>query len=479
MQIDTIKPDQVTFLSVVDACTSLGSLAEGQNIHTGITNSEFKTDVRVGTALVNMYGKCGSLDKARSVFDKTTERDVVLWSAMISACAQNDYGEEALELFLQMQIEGLKPDMITCVCALGACGSIGALTEGQGIHASIIKNKDESNLIVGNTLITMYGKCGSLVDARSVFTEIPRRDCVSWNGMIAACIQNDNSKVALELFVQMQAEGTNPDKVTFIGILSASASLATLGEAQEVHTTIVHCGFEADVFVGSALVSMYGKCGSPDDAWTVFDKIHHRNVVSWNAMIAAYAQNGHGKKALKLYNEMLSEGIKPDEITFIHIIAACSHTGLTDAGKYYFASMMRDHGLKPLVDHYECMIDLLGRAGQLTEAEEMITGMPAEYVTAAWLNMLSVCRTHGDVERGVHAAHQVLKLDPKKLSPYVLLSNIHAAAGRWDEVANIRRLMKDNCVKKVPGCSYIEIENNVHEFTAGATPHPQKDEIYA
>eukprot|EP00249_Psilotum_nudum_P023613 c28935_g4_i7 orf=436-1446(+) len=231
--------------------------------------------------------------------------------------------------------------------------------------------------------------------------------------------------------------------------------------------------------MGNALVNMYGKCGSLTDARSLFDKMPHHNVVSWNSMISVYAQNGNGKAALELFPLMGLEGVKPDNITFIGILSACSHTGLLDDGCYQFISMSRDHLITPRLDHYVCMIDLLGRAGQFNEAEGLINSIPFEPHPVLWINLLGTCRIHGDVERGAQAAEHAFELDPNNTAVFVLLSNIYAAAGNWDDAAKVRKTIINRGVKKKPGRSCIEIKNRVHEFFVGDTSHPQKENIYA
>uniref|UniRef100_UPI0040747504 Synthetic PPR-DYW protein n=1 Tax=synthetic construct TaxID=32630 RepID=UPI0040747504 len=479
MRRSGIKPDNYTFPFVLKACASLSSLKEGKQIHGHVIKSGFESDVYVQSALIDMYAKCGELEDARKVFDEMPERNVVSWNAMISGYAQNGQSEEALELFREMQQEGIKPSEFTFCSVLSACASLGSLEMGKQIHGYVIKSGFESIVFVGNALIDMYAKCGSIEDARKVFDEMPERTVVSWTAMISGYAQNGQSEEALELFREMQREGVKPDEVTLPSVLSACANLGALEQGKQIHAYVIKSGFESDVFVGSALIDMYAKCGSIEDARKVFDKMPERDVVSWNAMIAAYAQHGHGKEALQLFQQMQQEGVKPSEVTFTSILSACSHAGLVDEGHHYFESMSPDYGITPRVEHYGCMVDLLGRAGRLDEAEDLIKSMPFQPNVVVWGTLLGACRVHGDVERGERAAERILELDPESAAPYVLLSNIYAAAGRWDEAAKVRKLMKERGVKKEPGCSWIEVNNKVHEFVAGDKSHPQTKEIYA
>lgn len=478
MQAKGIKPNRISFICTLEACTELAALAEGQELHHSIIELGLEVDVDVGNTLINMYGKCRSLDKARVAFAKMQQRDVVSWSAMISVCAQNGHGQEALELFSQMQAEGVKANKVTFIGILDACASLASLQDGQSIHLKIIDCGFESDTVLGNTLLNMYGKCGSLADAMTVFVKMPQRSAVSWNAMIVAYSQNGHGKEALELFGQMLTEAVKPTKITFISILDACASVAALTEGQEIHDYLVDAGFDSDLFVGTALLNMYGKCGILKNARSIFDRMTQRNVVAWGAIISAFAQNGHGKEALHLFEQMKIDGVKPDKITFISVLTACSHNGLLEEGRKLFNSMEKDHDLSPSMDHYTCMIDILGRAGNLHEAEELIDKIPFEHSSPAWLSLLAGCRFHGDVNRGIRAADHLFELDPMGASPYVQLSYMFAAAGRWDDLAKVRKTMRENGLQNQPCRSFIEIERRVHEFVWD-TSHPLKEKLYA
>lgn len=433
-------PNKVTFISILGAFASQSALFEGKKIHACIAEGSFQSDVVVGTALVNMYGKCGAINDARVSFDKMLERNLITWNAMISMYAHHEQGKEALHLFQQMQTQGIQPDEVTFINVLSACASVGEVTAGRIIHSWIVDSGFQSGLTVANALVNMYGKCGVVEEARSVFDKMQPRDWVSWNAIITAYAQQGNGKDALELFKHMQDEGIKPDKVTFTSILGACASLAALVEGKLFHACLLDDGLDADVTIGNALVSMYGRCGALDDAYSVFYKVHPYSFVSWTAIIAAYAQQGHAREALELFREMQQEGVKPDEVTFISLLSACSHAGLLQEGQSCFASMEKDYGLLPKVEHCMCMIDLLGRAGLLDEAEELICRMPSQAKALLWSALLAACRIHGDTERGMRAAKHTFDLDPQDVAPYVLLSNIHAVKGRWVDAESITLL---------------------------------------
>jgi len=415
----------------------------------------------------------------QTVFDEMLERDGISWNVMIAGCARYGHSKEALSFFLQMQQAGMKPTPFTFASTLSACASLSELEKGKQIHIHIIRDEFDSNIILGNALIDMYAKCGCLEDAVKVFDKMPERDVVSWNALIAGNSRHGKGDGALKLFSEMRCLGLKPTQCTLASLLSACASVATLGMGKQIHVHNIQTGFESNVFAGSALLDMYAKCGSIDDARRVFDNILDRNAVSWTSMIIGYAQNGCGEEALQIFEQMLLVGMKPDNITFVGVLTACSHAGLVDEAHYYFDSMSQDHSITPTVDHYTCMIDLFGRAGLLDKVEDFIDNMPFEPDAFMWGSVLGACRIHGNLKLAKLAAEHHFELEPDNAAPYVLLSNIYASNGKWEDVAEVRKIMSGKLVKKKPGCSWIEVKNSVHMFTAEDGSHPQTGEIYA
>ncbi|KAJ7563082.1 hypothetical protein O6H91_03G096300 [Diphasiastrum complanatum] len=479
MQKTGIAPDKVVFLVVLKACAKIAALEQGKELHSLIINSGFESDVMVDSALVDMYAKCGCIVNAREVFDKMSKRDVVSWSTMIAGYAQQGLGKEALALYEQMKQENVQPNIATYVVLLKACARIAALEQGKLLHSQILKHGFASDVIVGNTLVDMYTKCGCIDYAHQVFKDMPERNVVSWNVMIAGYAQQGLGKEALALYEQMKQERVKPDDVTYVVLLKACASIAALEQGKQLHSHIIKSGFESDLTVGNTLVDMYAKCGSIEHARHVFNNMHERDVVSWNVMIASYAQQGLGKEALTLLEQMQREGTKPNEVTYLSVLSACSHSGLVGQGCRLFDSMCKDHGVTPTVDHYACMVDLLGRAGCLADAEDLINKMPMQPDAVVWMTLLGAARNCGHVEIGRRAFDSAVKLQPENASAYVLLSNIYAAAGKRDEVAKLRKEMKEVGVEKTPGCSWIEVDSQVHAFVAGDATHPQSKEIRA
>ncbi|KAH9295945.1 hypothetical protein KI387_039533, partial [Taxus chinensis] len=514
------EADGFAYGSVLCGCASLGALEQGRQIHGDVIRRGMLSDVYLGSALVDMYSKCCSIKDACQVFDAMPQRNVVSWNGMIAGYDQNGRSDMALELFgkmLKTDDGNVMPDQFTVATVVSACASLSDLAHGKQMHGYIIKNDSVNwDVFLGNALVDMYAKCGrienahnvfdkmperdviswtaliagyaksaSFEEAQSVFDKMPERNVISWNAIIAGHAQNGHSEEAAGLFCQMKREGIYPTHYTFANVLSACASLATLELGEQVHSHIVKAGFQfktgfdADVFVGNSLVDMYAKCGNIVNARLAFNKLLERDGVSWNAMIVGYAQNGYGKEALEVFEQMLKESMIPDRITLIGVLSACSHAGLVDEGRHHFNSMTQVHCITPLPEHYACMIDILGRAGHLDEADKIIKSMPFEPDSITYVALLAACRIHGNVELGKWAAEHIFELDPLNSGPYVLLSNIYADAGRWDDVDKVRKLMKDRGVQKKPGCSWVEVNRRVHIFKAEDTSHPQTKEIYA
>eukprot|EP01018_Ginkgo_biloba_P032702 Gb_11925 [translate_table: standard] len=479
MQLAGIKPNSVTVVSVLSICAHLASLQKGKEIHDYIIRSGLESDMFVGNALIGMYANCDCIEAAHQLFDNMSERDVISWNAMIAGYARNGHCNEAFALFDQMQRANTKPNSFTMVSVLPACAHGTDLKQGMSVHNYIVKNGFESDASVGTALIDMYAKSGVTEAARQSFDRMSKRDVVSYNAMIAGYVHNGHANEALALFRQMQAMNMKANSVTVVSVLPACAHLAALQQGKSIHDYIIRSGFESDISVENALVTMYAKCGDIELAHKLFDKMSNRNVVSWNAMIAGWGMHGHAKNALALFSQMQQTGMKPDKITFVGVLSACSHAGLVDEGRHHFDCMSRDYCITPEVVHYACMVDLLGRAGRLAEAQDFIKNMPLEPDASVWGALLGACRIHSNVELTECVSECLLEMEPKKAGNYVLLSNIYAAAGRWDNVAKVRTMLKDRGLKKSPGCSWIELKNKVHVFLAGDKSHPCSEKIYA
>lgn len=468
MQRTGSVPDHYIFASILPACAELETL---KRVHKDIIRANAECNVFVGTGLVDMYAKCGRIEDAREVFDRMPKRNVVTWTVMIAGYAHRGSVEEAIRLFEKM----LSRDLAVCNIMIGVYAHNGYIDQA----VKLFEEMPERDVISWTTMIVGYGHNGQIDKALELFKKMPRRDVVSWSAIIAGFVQNGCFEEALELFGQMQKTGVRPNVVTYSGILPAYANLAVLKQGKEVHEDIIRCGYHADVFVGSGLVDMYAKCGSITDARKVFATMRQRNVVLWNAMIVGYAMHGCGKEAIQIFEQMQSSGTKPDHVTFVGVLSACCHAGLVEDGWQYFERMSQDYHIVPQLEHYGCMVDLLGRAGRLDDAQDFISKMPIKPDAAVWGSMLAACRMHNNIKVGELAAEHLFRLDSNNSVNYVLLSNIYAAAGRWDGKEKIRKVMKDRNLKKTPGRSWIEINNKMYTFLVGDSSHPQTEEIYA
>jgi len=341
------------------------------------------------------------------------------------------------------------PNKFTFIQVIKACAALQSLEDGRLVHKQLIQTGCESDVFVGSSLVDMYAKCGSIEDASRVFNNMPSENVVTWSTMILGHVKCGQGQKALGLLQQMQQEGVQPDSVTFVGVLKACASMVAIEDGRCVHQDIIQSGLESDVFVGSSLVNMYAKCGSMEDASRVLNKMPSQTVVTWNAILGGCAMNGYGKEAHKYFEQMCAEGVQPDDTTFICLLSTCHHAGLVDKGMHCYASMVTDYTISAKLEHYTCMVDVLGHAGHLQEVENMVMAMPWKPHVAAWMALLGACRIHGSVEMAEHVARRILEMEPDNAADYGLPSNDYAAAGnrhlcenvkleigkRWDEIA--------------------------------------------
>ncbi|KAF3795132.1 Pentatricopeptide repeat-containing protein [Nymphaea thermarum] len=471
-------PDNYTFPFVFRACGQLRALREGEELHVHAIKHGFESYPYVKNTLIRMYAMCGDLGAARQVFDRVGEQDLVSWTTMIAGYANMGFHKLAIEMFLQMERARVGGDEVTMVIVLSACSQLGDLDMGKKVHRYIVDNGIKMDVFVGNALVDMYIKCGDVDFACQVFDQMREKNVVSWNAMIAGLAQQGQFKEALAMFRKMQVIGFEPDTVTMVGVLRACASLGALDLGRWVHVYMDKNYIKADGYVGNALVDMYAKCGSIEQAEDVFNGMANRDVFSYTSMIVGFAMHGLGKRALALFKEMSKVGVAPDEITFIGVLSACSHAGLVEEGRRHFDEMIKVYCLTPEIEHYGCMVDLLGRAGLLDEAEEFIKAMPMQPDAFVWGALLGACKIHGKVELGGRISRLLLELEPQRDGAYVVMSNIYASASRWPDVVKIRKEMKARKLKKTPGCSLIELDGMVHEFRMGDRSHPKTKEIY-
>ncbi|RRT56729.1 hypothetical protein B296_00031751 [Ensete ventricosum] len=370
----------------------------------------------------------------------------------------------SLLVFTTMLQASIPPDNLTFPALLKSVARLFLPDLGLSIHGCVVKTGSDSDVFVNTALVSMYCSFGRVGDASHVFAEMPERNSVSWNAMITGYVHNRRFREAHELFSRMLGSGLELSEVTVVTALSACSHLGALSQGIWIHKYIESQGLRLNVFVGTALIDMYMKCGVMDEASKVFQAMRVRNVFSWNALMAGYAMNGEGEAALEAFDEMVMEKVKPDGVTFLALLCACCHQGLIDKGRKLFVGMEEEFGLRPRIEHYGCMVDLLGRAGLLEEAHELIATMPVKADGGVWRALLAACRIRGDLRLGELAIRKLLDIEPGKGENYILLANLLARHRRWTDVGKVRQMMRRKGIKKHPGCSSIEVDNTVHEF---------------
>lgn len=503
------RPNSMTYASVLSACASIFDLEWGTHLHARIVRMGPGYNLFIGSGLIDMYAKCGRLEFARRVFDSLTEHNAVSWTSLISGVARVGFDEEALALFNQMRNFHVPLDEFTLATVLWVCSNQKYISAGAQLHSLTIKNGMDSSVPVGNAIITMYAKCGltktaynafklmpirdiiswtsmiaafsqngDIGKARDCFNKMPKRNVVTWNSMLSTYIQHGYQEDGLKLYRMMQTEGLKPDWVTFASSTSACADLAILKLGTQIVAQSEKLGLASNVSVANSVITMYSRCGHVEEARKVFDCLNTKNLISWNSLMAGYAQNGHGRKVIEIFDTMLMMGFTPDHISYVSVLSGCSHSGLLAEGKYYFNSMIEDFGISPSYEHYSSMVDLLGRVGLLEQAKDLIDGMRFKPNADVWGALLGACRIHRNSKLAEYAMKNLLELDLEDSGSYVLLANIYSESGKLEDVANVRKLMKEKGIRKNPGCSWIEVDNRVHVFTVDDTNHPQIQAIY-
>ncbi|XP_059651741.1 pentatricopeptide repeat-containing protein At1g08070, chloroplastic-like [Cornus florida] len=473
-----LVPDNYTYPFLLKACAQSRALRLGKLVHAHAIKNGLVLDVYVMNTLMRLYAVCGIIGGVQKVFDESSQRDLVSWTTLIQGYVKMGFWKEGIRVFLEMCEVKLRADEMTMVIVLSACANIGDLSLGRKIHSYIHDNNVKLDVYIGNALVDMYLKCGDVGFARKVFNEMPLKNVVSWNSMISGLAQQGEFKEALDVFRKMQSRGVKPDDVTLVAVLNSCANLGLLELGKWIHTYVDKNRIKADGFIGNALVDMYAKCGSIDEAFRVFEGMKCRDVYTYTAMIVGLAMHGQGKRALDLFFEMPKVGVEPDGVTFVGVLTACSHEGLAEEGYEHFEDMTRVYNLEPQTEHYGCMVDLLGRAGLISEAEEFIANMPIEPDAFVWGALLGACRIHGKVELAESVMENLVKVEPEKDGAYILMSNIYSSANRWRDALKLRKAMKGRNMKKTPGCSSIEVNGKVHEFRKGDKAHPKAEEIY-
>ncbi|KAG6712404.1 hypothetical protein I3842_05G101200 [Carya illinoinensis] len=472
MRIIGFKPNNFTFAGVLKACLGLETFNAGKSVHGLALKTRYEQDLYVGVALLELYTKSGAIDDAGRAFEEIPKKDVIPWSFMIARFAQSGRSTEALDLFSQMRQAFVVPNQFTFASVLQACATMEGLELGKQIHSHVLKVGLFSDVFVSNALMDVYAKCGRTDNSLDLFLESPNRNSVTWNTMIVGYVQSGDGEKALKLFLNMLEYQVLATEVTYSCVLRACASLTALDTGVQIHSLTVKTVYDMNIVVGNALIDMYAKCGSIKDARLVFDSLNERDEVSWNAMISGYSMHGLGREALKVFELMQKSKCKPNQLTFVGVLSACSNAGLLDQGQAYFSSMVHDYSIEPCIEHYTCMVWLLGRSGHLDKSIKLIEQIPFEPSVMVWRALLGACVIHNNVELGRISAQRVLEMEPEDEATHVLLSNMYAAAKRWENMAFVRKKMKMKGLRKEPGLSWIENLGIIHYFTVGDTSHP-------
>ncbi|KAL2537026.1 putative pentatricopeptide repeat-containing protein [Forsythia ovata] len=502
-----------TYAPIFQYLTGKNLLKQGQQLHAHMAIRGLRPTAFLAAKMVAMYASSGDISSASHIFHATANPSLLLFNSIIRAFSLYKLSEKTIHIYARMHSLNLRGDNFTYPFVLKSVTDLYCFQFGKCIHGLSLKGGLEFDIYVGTSLIDMYVKCGELGDAHKLFDVMPLRDVSSWNtlisgymrdgvvhlakeffenmpeknivswtSMISGYTQNGLAGEALKLFDEMLSEDSEvkPNWVTVMSVLPACAHSAALERGRRIHDFARGRGLDSHPSVQTALVGMYAKCGSLADARWCFDriKLNDRNLVAWNTMISAYASHGHGLEAVSTFEDMIRAGVHPDDITFTGLLSGCSHSGLVDVGLKYFDSMSTMYFVEPKHEHYACVIDLLGRTGQLVKAYNLISRMPMHAGASIWGSLLAASRSHRNLEIAELAAKKLLVLEPDNSGNYVLLSNMYAEAGMWEEVNHFRALLKSQGIKKNPGCSWIEINGKAHLFLGGDASHPQAKEIY-
>lgn len=507
------RPDNFTYPSVLKACSEESNLVFGREVNKSIDCSGLDWNLYVQNALINMYGKCGEVDVARKIFDKMPERDAVSWNSMISCYAAKSIWSEAFEIFESMRRESIEVNIITwntiaggclrtgkykgalelicqmrsygvdldsvaVIIGLGACSHIGSLILGKEIHGLAVRNYSYGLDKVKNSLITMYCRCKDLMHANILFHLVEVKSVITWNSIISGYTHWDKSEEASFLFREMMLSRVEPNYVTIASILPLCARVANLQHGREFHCYITRReGFKDYLLLWNALVDMYSKSGKISIAKRLFDLLSKKDVVTYTSLIAGYGIQGDGKAALKLFEEMTKSQIKPDHVTMVAILSACSHSGLVVEGRMLFEKMSSFYAITPHLEHFDCMVDLYGRAGLLKEAVEIFKRMPYQPTPELWATLIGACRIHRNIDVGDWAAEKLLEMRPQNSGYYVLIANMYAAAKHLDKLKKVRTLMRNLRVSKAPGCAWVDAGVGISPFLVGDMSNTRATEI--
>ncbi|KAK1407393.1 hypothetical protein QVD17_39008 [Tagetes erecta] len=478
---NSVKPDQVTVLNVLKVCLHCSQLLKVKELHGYSIRHGVECDQFVANAFIAAYARCecgSSLCLAENVFNIMKDTSSSSWNALISGYAQNGNPLKAIDLFVKMISLGFKPDWYSIGSLLLACTELKLLRYGKEAHGYVIRNGLETDLHITNSLLSFYIQCEKPLSAKIMFDGLKNKNLVSWNAMITGYSQQKQANEALNLFRTLVSSGIQPNEISVTSVISACTQLCSIRLGKSVHCYTLKNSFTTDIFVNSSIIDMYSKTGCIEASQNVFNQSDKNHIGLWTNLIAAYGIHGNGNEAMKLFYEMQRLNMKPDHFTFISILMACNHGGLVKEGLKIFNEMQTIHGVMPKLEHYACLIDMLGRARRFDDAMLLINEMPEEPDARIWSSLLSSCRVHGNMELGKKVADKLLQLDPNKAENYVLSSNLFASFSKWDDVRIMRQRMKKLKLKKEVGCSWIEFEGKVYNFFAGDKALPDIHDMW-
>ncbi|XP_042515975.1 pentatricopeptide repeat-containing protein At3g47530 [Macadamia integrifolia] len=466
-------------IAIIKSCSTKDRLLQ---IHAHIINTFLIQEHSISAEFLSLaaLSPFRDLSYSRKFFSQISEPTTSHYNIMIRAHSRSDSPDQGLFFYNQMRERGVCPNPLSSSFALQSCTRISFLNGGRQIHARILRDGHQSDHLLLTTLMGFYATCENGLEACRVFNEMSHPDTVAWNVLISCYTRNGRTGDALGLFNVMQNPpyGSEPDDVTCLLLLQACAHMGALDFGEKIHSYINEHGYGNAVHLRNSLIAMYSRCGCVDKAFQVFQGMSERNVVTWSAMISGMAMNGHERQAILTFEEMQRNGVLPDDQTFTGVFSACSHGGLVDQGLDIFDRMRTEFGLVPNIHHYGCMVDLLGRAGLLDQAYNLICSMLVKPDATIWRTLLGACRIHGHFELGNRVIEHLIELKGQEAGDYVLLLNIYASSGLWEKVAEMRRFMKEKGIQTTPGSSTIELKGEVHEFVVDDNSHPRKVEIY-
>ncbi|KAK5783202.1 pentatricopeptide repeat-containing protein At2g42920, chloroplastic [Gossypium arboreum] len=501
--------DQPCLSLLETKCTTMNDLKKihAQLIKTGL----FNDIIAASRVLAFSASPAGDINYACSVFTRIQNPNLFAWNVIIRGFSRSSNPQIAISLFIDMLVySSVEPGRLTYPSVFKAYAQLGLASDGRQLHGRVIKQGLDCDRFIRNTMVYMYAncgllseawrmfdeeemeldvvawnsmvmglaKCGEIDESRRLFDKMATRNTVSWNSMISGYVRNGKFLEALELFQEMQGEKVRPSEFTMVSLLNACACLGAIAQGKWVHDYVLSQNFELNVILVTAIIDMYCKCGDVEKALQVFRTYPKGGLSCWNAMILGLATNGCEQEAIRLFSKLEASSFEPDYVSFIGVLMACNHGGMVDRARQYFSLMTEKYKIKPSIKHYSCMVDVLGNAGFLEEAEQLITSMPINGDAIIWGSLLSACRKHGNVEMAKKAVKHVIELDPDESSGYVLMSNVYAANKQFEEAIKQRLLVKEKQLEKEPGCSLIEVNGEVHEFVSGGRLHPQAKEIY-